>query len=75
MFKSMGWEVDSVMDISRKINDKSVFIFKQCPTSSQSMISSPMINPPPQVRSLHLEFKFSGLDTSSTKPTTNYFKD
>ena len=75
MFKSMGWEVDSVMDISRKINDKSVFIFKQCPTSSQSMISSTMINPTPQVKSLHFEFKFSELDTSSTKPTTNYFKN
>ena len=62
MFKSKGWEVDSVMDISRKINDKSVFIFKQCPTSSQSMMSSPMINPTPQVKNLHFDFKFSGLD-------------
>jgi len=34
-FKSLGWEIDSTLDISRRINDKAIFTFRQCPPVSQ----------------------------------------
>ena len=34
-FKSLGWEVAATVDVSRKLNDKTVFIFRQCPPETQ----------------------------------------
>jgi len=34
-FKSMGWEVGATVDVSRKVQDKTVFIFRQCPPEQQ----------------------------------------
>ena len=34
-FKSLGWEIGATVDVSRKLNDKSVFVFRQCPPEQQ----------------------------------------
>jgi len=34
-FKSLGWEVGATLDVSRKLQDKTVFIFRQCPPEQQ----------------------------------------
>jgi len=34
-FKSVGWEIGATVDVSRKLNDKTVFIFRQCPPETQ----------------------------------------
>ena len=34
-FKSLGWEVGATVDVSRKLQDKTVFIFRQCPPENQ----------------------------------------
>jgi hypothetical protein len=34
-FKSVGWEVGATVDVSRKLQDKTVFIFRQCPPEQQ----------------------------------------
>ena len=34
-FKSLGWEVAATVDVSRKLQDKTVFIFRQCPPEQQ----------------------------------------
>ena len=33
--KSLGWEVATTLDVSRKLNDKAVFVFRQCPPLTQ----------------------------------------
>ena len=33
--KSQGWEVGATLDVSRKMQDKTVFVMRQCPPSSQ----------------------------------------
>ena len=33
--KSLGWEVATTLDVSRKLNDKAVFVFRQCPPQTQ----------------------------------------
>ena len=33
--KSLGWEVGATVDVSRKLQDKTVFIFRQCPPETQ----------------------------------------
>ena len=35
-FKSLGWEVGATVDVSRKLQDKTVFIFRQCPPEQQN---------------------------------------
>ena len=37
-FKSLGWEVGATVDVSRKLQDKTVFIFKQCPPEEQEFV-------------------------------------
>ena len=34
-FKALGWEVGATVDVSRKLQDKTVFIFRQCPPEQQ----------------------------------------
>ena len=34
-FKSKGWEVAATLDVSRKLDDKTVFVFRQCPPQHQ----------------------------------------
>ena len=34
-FKSKGWEVAATLDVSRKLDDKTVFVFRQCPPQQQ----------------------------------------
>ena len=34
-FKSLGWEVGASVDMSRKLQDKTVFMFRQCPAKDQ----------------------------------------
>ena len=33
--KKEGWEVGATLDVSRKLQDKTVFVMKQCPPSKQ----------------------------------------
>ena len=33
--KSVGWEVAVTLDVSRRLNDKAVFVFRQCPPQTQ----------------------------------------
>ena len=33
--KSLGWEVAVTLDVSRRLNDKAVFVFRQCPPQTQ----------------------------------------
>ena len=33
--KEAGWEVGATLDVSRKMQDKTVFIMRQCPPLSQ----------------------------------------
>ena len=35
-YKSLGWEVSATVDVSRKLNDKTVFVFRQCPPETQN---------------------------------------
>ena len=35
-YKSLGWEVGATVDVSRKLNDKTVFVFRQCPPETQN---------------------------------------
>ena len=37
-FKSLGWEVGATVDVSRKLQDKTVFIFRQCPPEEQDFV-------------------------------------
>ena len=33
--KKQGWEVEATLDVSRNMQDKTVFVMKQCPPSKQ----------------------------------------
>ena len=33
--KKQGWEVEATLDVSRNMQDKTVFVMKQCPPCSQ----------------------------------------
>ena len=33
--RALGWEVAVTLDVSRRLNDKAVFVFRQCPPQTQ----------------------------------------
>ena len=33
--KALGWEVAAALDVSRRLQDKTVFILRQCPPEQQ----------------------------------------
>ena len=35
LLKKQGWEVGATLDVSRNLQDKTVFVMKQCPPCSQ----------------------------------------